>query len=95
MTRELLSAQRVRGWLEEHPDWSIDGGKLHRTFVFADFEAAFGWMRRVAEVAESMNHHPEWFNVYSTVKVWLETHDAGGLTELDMTLAERMTALLA
>jgi 4a-hydroxytetrahydrobiopterin dehydratase len=58
-----------------------------------DFNEAFGFMTRAALVAEKLDHHPEWFNVYKTVEVTLSTHDAGGLTELDVTLAEAMNAL--
>ena len=63
-----------------------------KTFEFADFVAAFGFMTRVALVAERMNHHPEWFNVYRRVEVKLTTHDAGGITELDFELARVMEA---
>ena len=73
--------------------WSIEGGKLHREFRFGDFSEAFGFMSRAALAAESMNHHPEWFNVWNRVVVDLQTHDAGGLTELDFELARRMNAI--
>ena len=63
---------------------------ISRKFVFKDFNQAFGFMTRAALVAEKMDHHPEWFNVYKTVEVTLSTHDAGGLTELDVKLAEAM-----
>jgi 4a-hydroxytetrahydrobiopterin dehydratase len=63
---------------------------LSKTFEFADFNGAFGFMTRCALVAESMNHHPEWFNVYRRVEVVLSTHDAGGITEKDITLAQAM-----
>jgi 4a-hydroxytetrahydrobiopterin dehydratase len=78
--------------LADLPGWSIDGGKLYSEFVFADFAEAFGFMSRVAIAAEAANHHPEWFNVYSIVRVHLTTHDAGGLTEKDFALAARMNA---
>jgi 4a-hydroxytetrahydrobiopterin dehydratase len=64
-----------------------------KTFVFKNFVEAFGWMTSVAIVAEKLNHHPEWFNVYKTVKVTLTTHDTGGLSDLDLKLAKRMDAL--
>ena len=67
--------------------WEERDGGLHATFEFADFSEAFAFMTRVALVAEQMNHHPEWFNVYHTVKVWLTTHDAGGITDKDFALA--------
>ena len=66
---------------------------ITKRYVFRDFSEAFGWMTRVALVAETMGHHPEWFNVYRTVEVTLATHDAGGLTELDVRLAHAMDAL--
>ena len=74
--------------------WSAAEGRdaLVKTFKFADFNAAFGWMTRVALAAEKLDHHPEWFNVYSRVEVLLATHDADGVTELDVTLAKIMDA---
>ena len=63
---------------------------ITKTFKFDDFNAAFGWMTRVALAAEKLDHHPEWFNVYSRVEVLLATHDAGGVTELDVKLAKIM-----
>lgn len=66
---------------------------LTKTFQFRNFVEAFGFMTRAALIAEKMNHHPEWFNVYRTVEVTLSTHDAGGLTELDVKLAQKMDAL--
>jgi len=65
---------------------------IAKTFTFKDFNAAFGWMSRVALLAEKMDHHPEWFNVYKTVEVTLATHDPGGVTEKDIRLAEAMDA---
>ena len=77
------------------PDgWSLEEGKaLVRTLQFKDFNEAFGFMTRAALVAEKMDHHPEWFNVYKTVEVTLSTHDAGGVTELDVNLAQAMNKL--
>ena len=76
---------RLKGWSE------VTGrDAISRKFVFADFNQAFGFMTRAALVAEKMDHHPEWFNVYKTVEVTLSTHDAGGLTERDIKLAEAM-----
>jgi len=63
-------------------------GKLHRQLVFADFVEAFGFMTQVALIAEAMGHHPEWSNVWNRVSIDLTTHDAGGLTALDVTLAQ-------
>ena len=76
------------GWT--HDD---DRDALVKRFAFANFVEAFGWMTRAAIHAEKLNHHPEWTNVYKTVDVTLTTHDAKGLTELDVKLATRMDAL--
>lgn len=73
--------------------WDVHDTKAEKTFVFKNFVEAFGWMTSAAIVAEKLNHHPEWFNVYKTVRVTLTTHDTGGLTELDLKLAQRMDAL--
>lgn len=77
--------------------WSEVEGRdaISRTFTFANFSEAFGWMARVALEAEKMNHHPEWFNVWNRVEVTLSTHDAGGLTMRDVKLAQRMDAIAA
>ena len=74
--------------------WSAAAGRdaIVKTFKFADFNAAFGWMTRIALAAEKLDHHPEWFNVYSRVEVLLATHDADGVTELDVKLAKIMDA---
>lgn len=74
--------------------WEIRAGKLYKAFVFRDFVEAFGFMTRAALVAERLDHHPEWCNVYRRVEVSLTTHEAGGLTELDFTLASRIESLL-
>lgn len=68
---------------------------ITKRFVFTDFSEAFGWMARVALLAEKMDHHPEWSNVYRTVDVTLSTHDVGGLSELDLTMARAMDAMAA
>ncbi len=82
---EALSG--LEGWGE------VEGrDAISKSFTFADFNAAFGWMARVALMAEKMNHHPEWSNVWNRVDVTLSTHDAGGLTELDIRLAKKMDA---
>ena len=73
--------------------WEVRNGKLHREFVFANFVEAFGFMARAALVAERANHHPEWFNVYRTVRVDLTTHESGGITERDTSLARAMNEL--
>lgn len=78
------------------PDWTPDPGKsIHRTFRFADFSQAWGFMARVALLAEKQDHHPNWSNVWNTVEITLSTHDAGGLTMKDIALAQAIDALLA
>jgi 4a-hydroxytetrahydrobiopterin dehydratase len=88
-----LDDQMIAQRLVELEGWTLKDGKLHRSFRFGDFVAAFGFMSSAALVAESLNHHPEWFNVYNKVQVDLTTHDAGGITDLDFRLAARMNEL--
>ncbi len=88
----LEEAQLARA-LSGLPGWTLAGGKLHKDFKFSSFVTAFGFMTSVALVAESANHHPEWSNVYSRVSVDLMTHDAGGVTEKDVELAQEMEEL--
>ncbi len=95
MTHRKCTEQEVRTALTELEGWRLEGGKLHRRFQFPDFVAAFGFMSQTALLAESMNHHPEWFNVYNRVEVSLSTHDVGGLSEKDFTLARKMNGLVS
>jgi len=92
---QKLSGEARESALARLKGWSAVNGRdaITKKFVFADFNAAFGFMTRVALKAEKLDHHPEWFNVYKTVEVTLSTHDAGGLTELDIKLAEAMDKL--
>ena len=78
--------------LGQLPGWALREGKLHWEHRFGDFVQAFGFMARVALLAERANHHPEWFNVYGTVKIALVTHDAGGITAKDVALAREILA---
>jgi len=89
---QKLSADARKSALGRLPRWAEVSGRdaITRKFTFKDFNEAFGFMTRAALVAEKMDHHPEWFNVYRTVEVTLSTHDAGGVTELDVKLAEAM-----
>jgi 4a-hydroxytetrahydrobiopterin dehydratase len=89
---DKLSPDALTVALAELGGWQRVTGRdaITKTFVFADFNAAFGFMTRVALVAEKMDHHPEWSNVYKTVVVTLTTHDAGGVTERDIALAAVM-----
>jgi 4a-hydroxytetrahydrobiopterin dehydratase len=89
---QKLSGEARKAALGRLKGWSEVGGRdaISKKFVFADFNAAFGFMTRAALVAEKLDHHPEWFNVYKTVEVTLSTHDASGVTERDIQLAEAM-----
>ena len=88
MTRPArLDDSEIRERLINLPGWTIADGKLHRRFEFTDFNRAFSFMTSLALVAEGMDHHPDWSNVYNRVVINLETHDAGGITELDFQLA--------
>jgi len=99
MNREKMDAHAIEQALAglnvglDRP-WQLCHGKLNKEFHFKDFVEAFGFMTQCALLAEAMNHHPEWFNVYATVRVDLSTHDAGGITELDFALAGRMEDLV-
>lgn len=86
--RSLLAPLYAAGWNDEPPRDAIT-----KTFKFKNFNEAFGFMTRIALLAEKLNHHPEWSNIYSRVTVTLTTHDAGGLTELDVSLATQMEAI--
>lgn len=88
-----LDSDAIDAALRDLDGWELRDGKLHRELRFADFAAAFGFMAAAATVAAEMDHHPEWSNVYSRVTVDLVTHDAGGVTELDLQLAQRMSEL--
>jgi len=81
--RTKLGEAEIKAKLASLPGWSLDQGKLYREFRFASFVEAFAFMTKVALLAEKRDHHPEWFNVYNTLKVHLSTHDAGGVTERD------------
>jgi 4a-hydroxytetrahydrobiopterin dehydratase len=94
MAKKLDDAAR-KGIATRLPEWRLAEGRdaISRTFTFKDFNAAFGFMTRTALIAEAMNHHPEWFNVWNRVEVTLSTHDAGGLTENDLKLAEAIDCI--
>ncbi len=98
MTEKVLTIGELQQALDElnqdaQEEWTLIGGRLCRRFTFDDFVTAFGFMTRAAMLAEKMNHHPDWSNVYSVVEVNLYTHEAGGITALDFTLARRMERL--
>ncbi|WP_374409169.1 4a-hydroxytetrahydrobiopterin dehydratase [Pelagerythrobacter sp.] len=90
----LTDAERDE-MLRAHPEWSLirEGEAIARTFEFADFNAAFGFMTRVALLADKADHHPEWSNVYNRVEIALTTHDAGGLSRRDAEMAKAIDAL--
>ena len=89
-TERAAVLAELSGWAE-----SREGKAIARTFTFTDFSEAFAFMTRVALLAESQDHHPEWFNVYNRVEITLTTHDAGGLSQRDVTMARAIDALLA
>ena len=89
-----LSPDQISTLAQQLPAWLLVNGKLHRELRFADFNEAFGFMSRVALIAEAMGHHPEWSNVWNKVVIDLTTHDTGGLSNLDVELAQRIEGLL-
>ncbi len=93
---QKLTAEARKTALAKLGGWAEVSGRdaIAKKFTFKNFNEAFGFMTRAALVAEKMDHHPEWFNVYKTIEVTLSTHDAGGVTELDIKLAEAMEKIL-
>jgi 4a-hydroxytetrahydrobiopterin dehydratase len=96
MSVPRLSQAEVTALLEEVPGWTLreDGKAISQTFKFADFNAAFGFMTRVALYADKADHHPEWFNVYNRVEMTLTTHDADGLSQRDADMARAIASFL-
>ncbi len=90
-----LATEEIEAAITSLAGWSIQDGKLHKEFKLKDFVQAFGLMAQVALVAEAMNHHPEWSNVYNRVRIDLSTHESGGITERDIELAGRIDAIAA
>lgn len=95
MPAKKLSEAEVQAQLKKVKGWSLVNGKLHREFTCKDFVAAFGNMTRVALVAESMNHHPEWFNVWNKVVIDLNTHSVKGISDYDFALAAKIDEIFA
>ncbi len=91
----LLDVDAIEALMEKHPSWVRQGDALRKSFVFADFSEAFAFMTRVAIVAEILNHHPNWSNVWNTVDIAITTHDQGGLTALDRSFIERVERIAA
>ncbi|MBX8636865.1 MAG: 4a-hydroxytetrahydrobiopterin dehydratase [Thermoplasmata archaeon] len=89
-----MTDSEIAHWLSAHPEWKVEDGKLSRSLNFMNFADAFSFMTRVALEAEKMNHHPEWFNVYSKVKIALVTHEVGAISSLDFELAARIDEAL-
>lgn len=93
MAATPLTTEQINALPSTLQAWSLVGGKLHRELRFADFSEAFGFMAQVALAAEAMGHHPEWSNVWNRVTIDLTTHDTGGLSNLDVQLAQRIDQL--
>lgn len=93
MARKKLTDAEIQNNLKKLEGWSVINGKLHKEFKFENFVAAFGFMTQLALIAESLNHHPEWFNVYNRVTIDMMTHDADGITELDIKFAAHANKL--
>jgi len=91
--RRKLSEAEVQEAMKSLSGWSLQGGKLHREFTFADFVTAFGFMTSVALIAQEMDHHPDWTNVYNRVTINLTTHSEGGITGFDLEFARRIARL--
>jgi len=90
---QAMNSAQIKAQLPTVPDWQLQEGRLFRRFQFANFIEAFGFMSQVALLAQAMDHHPEWSNVYRTVDIHLTTHEAGGISERDFALAKAINAL--
>ena len=90
---QKMENNQISDALSDLAGWTLSAGKLHREYVFADFVTAFGFMSGAALVAQRLDHHPEWSNAWNKVEIDLTTHDAGGITSLDVKLAGEMEAL--
>src|SRR4051794_41730183 len=95
MPRDKVTEDELQEHLRTHPEWSLHQAALRREYVFPSFITAFGFMASAALIAERMNHHPEWSNVYGTVRVELVTHDVGAIGPNDLALAAAMDGLAA
>jgi 4a-hydroxytetrahydrobiopterin dehydratase len=93
MPAKKLSEPEIAALLSKVKGWSVVNGKLHREFACKDFVTAFGSMTRVALVAEKMDHHPEWFNVWNKVVIDLTTHSVKGISDYDFVLAEKINEI--
>jgi|TARA_B110000305_G_scaffold52149_1_gene57061 4a-hydroxytetrahydrobiopterin dehydratase len=89
----ILSNKQLNEYLEDLDGWSIENEKLSKTFKFSSFIQAFGFMTQVAITSETMDHHPEWSNVYNRVEINLVTHSEGGITKLDIELAIKIDSI--
>ena len=89
-----LSQEDIEEELKDLQGWSVENEKLHKEFLFDNFNQAFGFMTRSAMEIEKMNHHPEWFNAYNRIIIELTTHDAGGITKNDVNLAKILNSLV-
>ena len=88
-----LTDEQIKKEITSLTGWSVMNDKIHKDFVFTDFVEAFGFMSKAAIHIEKMNHHPEWFNVYNKIRIYLTTHDAGGITQNDIDLARILNSL--
>jgi 4a-hydroxytetrahydrobiopterin dehydratase len=93
MVKEKLTDKEITTAIAELPEWKVVDGKLNRAFKFKNFVEAFAYMTKVAIVAEKMDHHPEFFNVYNRVVIDLSTHDVDGISALDVELAKKINTL--
>lgn len=88
------TAEEITNKLSLHPEWQYKENKLYRRLVFEDFIHAFGFITQIALLAEKLNHHPEWANVYRTVDIYLTTHDVNGVSNLDFALLEKIDQII-
>lgn len=88
-----LTDEEIAEFLRADPEWTLDNEKLYQKTTFENFTEAFASMAKIATIADALDHHPEWKNIYNVVEIWLTTHDAGGITRKDLELAARISEI--
>ncbi len=91
----VLQPHQLEAYMERTPGWVMEKDHLHRVFEFDDFVEAFSFMTRIADISEELNHHPDWSNSWNKVDITITNHQAGGITEIDFVLCERINGLVA
>lgn len=92
---EKLESKTIEEQLKKVSDWNLNGSKIHRSLIFKDFNECMFYINKIANIANELNHHPEWFNVYNKLDITLTSHDINGLSNLDFIFAEKVNSLIS